>query len=197
MTLPITIGIIVTYTFHNFFNSIAKLMYLSFFSLSFSFSLWSASTVKSSILHGLFSLLIIIRSGLLAEIMWSVCMSKSHRSLCVSFSRTGAGLCIFHLFVWSNINFLHVLLLLLLSLLLLLLLLLFYSLRTFQTSVNWWFFTGDWVTVYHLTSPGLFSIFLTILIMLQSWWALLVLWLLTLRVPLPNFGDCYYRTNYC
>ena len=28
-------------------------------------------------------LLIIIRSGLLAEIWWSVCMSKSHRSLCV------------------------------------------------------------------------------------------------------------------
>ena len=28
-----------------------------------------------------------------------VCMSKSHRSLCVSFSRTGAGLCIYDLFV--------------------------------------------------------------------------------------------------
>ena len=33
-------------------------------------------------------------------------MSKSHRSLCVSFSRTGAGLCIYHLFVSSNLNFL-------------------------------------------------------------------------------------------
>ena len=33
-------------------------------------------------------------------------MSKSHRSLCVSFSMTGAGLCIYHLFVWSNLNFL-------------------------------------------------------------------------------------------
>ena len=32
-------------------------------------------------------MLIIIRSGLLAEIRWSVCISKSHRSLCVSFSR--------------------------------------------------------------------------------------------------------------
>ena len=40
---------------------------------------------------------IMIRSGLLAEIRWSVCMSKSNRSLCVSFSRTGAGLCIYHL----------------------------------------------------------------------------------------------------
>ena len=35
-------------------------------------------------------------------------MLKSHRSLCVSFSRTGAGLCIYHLFVWSNWNLLHI-----------------------------------------------------------------------------------------
>ena len=35
-------------------------------------------------------------------------MSKSHRSLCVLFSRTGAGLCIYHLLVWSNLNFLHI-----------------------------------------------------------------------------------------
>ena len=49
-----------------------------------------------------------MRSGLLAGIRWSVWMLKSHRSLCVSFSRTGAGLCIYHLFVWSNWNFLHI-----------------------------------------------------------------------------------------
>ena len=48
-----------------------------------------------------FFFLIIIRFGLLAEIRWSVCMSKLHRRLCVSFSRTGAGLCIYHLLVWS------------------------------------------------------------------------------------------------
>ena len=35
-------------------------------------------------------------------------MSKSHWSLCVSFSRTGAGLCIYHLLVWLNLNFLHI-----------------------------------------------------------------------------------------
>ena len=51
-------------------------------------------------------LLIIIRSGLLSGIRWSVCMLKSYRRLCVSFSRTGAGLCIYHLLVWSNLNFL-------------------------------------------------------------------------------------------
>ena len=83
---PITIGIIVTFMFHSFFNSLARSRYLSFFSDSFSFILWSAGTAKSTILQILFFfffffLLIIIRSGLLAEIRWSVCMSKSHRSL--------------------------------------------------------------------------------------------------------------------
>ena len=54
--------------------------------------------------NSLFLLLIIIRSGLLGGIKWSVCMLKSHRSLCVSFSKAGAGLCIYHLFVLSNLN---------------------------------------------------------------------------------------------
>ena len=49
-----------------------------------------------------------IRSGLLDEIRWLVCMLKSHRNSCVSFSRTHAGMCIYHLFVWSNFNFLHI-----------------------------------------------------------------------------------------
>ena len=105
---PITIGIIVTCMFHSFFNSLARLRYLSFFSHSFSFILWSAGTAKSTILQVLFFLLIIIRSCLLAKIWWSVCMSKFHRSLCVLFSRTSAGLCIYHLFIWSNLNFSHI-----------------------------------------------------------------------------------------
>ena len=105
---PITIGTIDTFMFHIFFNSLARSTYLSFFSHSFGFILWSTRTAKSTILQILFFLLIIIRSGLLAEIRWSVCISKSHRSLCVSFSRTGAGLCIYHLLVWSNLNFLHI-----------------------------------------------------------------------------------------
>ena len=100
-----------------FTSAISDCFSLSFFSHSFSFILWSAGTAKSTILHVLFFflffffsffLLIIIRSGLLAAIRRSVCMSKSHRSLCVSFSRTDAGLCLYHLFVWSNFNFLHI-----------------------------------------------------------------------------------------
>ena len=51
---PITIGIIVTCMFYSFFNSLAKSMYLSFFSHSFSFILWSAGTAKSTILQVLF-----------------------------------------------------------------------------------------------------------------------------------------------
>ena len=45
--------------------------------------------------------------AILAEIRWSVCISKFHRRLYVSFSRTDAGLWINHLFIWSNLNFLH------------------------------------------------------------------------------------------
>ena len=58
--------------------------------------------------NSLFLLLIVIKSGLLAEIRRSMCISKSHRSLYVSFSRTGARLCIYHLFAWSNLNFLQI-----------------------------------------------------------------------------------------
>ena len=51
---PITIGIIVTFMFHSFFNSLAKSRYLSFFPHSFNFTLWSAGTAKSTILLVLF-----------------------------------------------------------------------------------------------------------------------------------------------
>ena len=51
---PITIGTIVTFMFQSFFNSLARLRYLSFFSHSFSFILWSAGIAKSTILQILF-----------------------------------------------------------------------------------------------------------------------------------------------
>ena len=98
---PITIGIIVTFMFHSFFDSLARSWYLSFFSHSFSFILCSVETAKLSTILQVLFLLIIIRSGLLAEIWWSVCMSKPHRSSCVLFSRTGAGLCIYHFLVFK------------------------------------------------------------------------------------------------
>ena len=107
---PITLGIIVTFMFHSFFNSLARSRYLSLFSHSFSFILWSAGQQSRQFCRFSFFFfwLIIIRSGLRDEIRWSVCISKSHRSLCVSFSRTGAWLCIYYLLAWSNFNFLHI-----------------------------------------------------------------------------------------
>ena len=57
VTLPnalITIGIIVTFMFHNFFDSLARSKYLSFFSILFSFNLWSTVMAKITILQVLF-----------------------------------------------------------------------------------------------------------------------------------------------
>ena len=57
---PITIGIIVTFKFHSFFNYLARSRYLALFSHSFSFILWSAQTAKSTILQIFFSLLLLL-----------------------------------------------------------------------------------------------------------------------------------------
>ena len=113
---PIVIGIIITFRFHSFFNSLARSCYLSFFSTSFQFLsvLFGGQLVLQSpqFLQVLslffFFFLITIRSVFLPEIKRSDCVSKSHRSLCVSFTRTVTGLCMYHLFVWSNFNFLHI-----------------------------------------------------------------------------------------
>ena len=42
------------------------------------------------------------------EIKWSICTPKSHKTSLLSFSRADAGLYIYHLFVWSNLNFLRI-----------------------------------------------------------------------------------------
>ena len=78
----------------------SKSRYLSFFSHSFNFTLWSTGTRK--VHNPACFLLIIIRPGLLARIRWFVWMLKSQKSLCVSFSRIDSGFLIYHLFVWSN-----------------------------------------------------------------------------------------------
>ena len=81
LNAPITIDVIVTCMFHSFFfNSLSRSRNLSTISHSFSFILCSAGTAKSSILQVLFLLLIIIKSGFLAEIRWSMCMPKSHNN---------------------------------------------------------------------------------------------------------------------
>ena len=171
---PITIGRIVTFMFHSFSNSLTRSRYLSFFSLSFSFIPQSRQFGKFS-----FFLLIIIRNGLLARIRWSVCMLKSHRNLCVAFSRTGVGSCIYHLLVWSNFNFLHISQWIPLPTQSCLALLI----RFFHISVSWLSFTGDWVTAILLKSPSLFSVFWPFSIILWFGWSPLVCLLPSPPVP--------------
>ena len=92
--------------FHSFFQLYSKVEVLI---LLFTFFLfYSVVRRDCNFASSLFLLLIIIRSGLLVEIRWSVCMSKSHRSLYVLFSWIGARLIIYHLLAWSNFNFLHI-----------------------------------------------------------------------------------------
>ena len=65
---PITIGIIATFMFYSFFNSLIRSKYLSLFSHFFNFIPWFTGTAKSTILQVLHFLLIIMRSGHLAKI---------------------------------------------------------------------------------------------------------------------------------
>ena len=51
---PITISITAIFMLHSFLSSLARSKYLSFFSLSFNFTLWSAGIAKSTILQVLF-----------------------------------------------------------------------------------------------------------------------------------------------
>ena len=72
----------------------------------FFFILWSSGLILRNGKFFYF-LSIITRSDVLAGIKWFVGILKSPTTLSVSFSRTDSTLCIYHLFVWSNVNFLH------------------------------------------------------------------------------------------
>ena len=94
---PITIGMNVTFMF-SFFPSLARSRYLSFFSISHKLLYGQPGLQSPQFASSLFFsffffffifLLIIIRFGLLTEIKRSICMLKSHKSLCVSFSWGG------------------------------------------------------------------------------------------------------------
>ena len=68
---PVTIGIIVTFIFHSFFNSLARSStYLSFQVLSVLFCGLPGQQSRQFCRFSLFFLLIIIRSGLRAEIRY-------------------------------------------------------------------------------------------------------------------------------
>ena len=78
---PITIGTIVTFMFHSFFNSIARSRYWSFFSHSFRFILWLARTAKSTILQILlffYSLPVFLHQLTLVLFNWNLSDRNSH-----------------------------------------------------------------------------------------------------------------------
>ena len=104
---PIIISITVTFMFHSFSQFLSKIQVLIL--LFAFFQLYSVVSLDIKVHNSAssFLLLIIIRSGRLAEIRWSHCISKSQRSLCISFSKTDSELCKYDLFVWSNLNLLH------------------------------------------------------------------------------------------
>ena len=102
---PIKFSIIITVMIHSsiqFPNKIEVLILLfTFFQF---YSVLSRYRKVDNFASSLFLLLITIRSGPLAEIRWSVCMSTSHRRLCALFSRIAEGCYIYHLFIWWNLN---------------------------------------------------------------------------------------------
>ena len=73
---PITTDIIVTIMFHSFFQFPSKVEVLNLLFTFFHFYSVISQIAKSTILQIPFFMLIIIRSGVLAEIRWSVCTSK-------------------------------------------------------------------------------------------------------------------------
>ena len=105
---PITIGTIVTFMFHSFFNSLVRSRYLFFFSHSFRFCGSPGQQSRQFCKFSFFFVVDYYKVCSSGRVKGSVCRLKSHWSLCVSSSRTGAGLCIYHLLVWSNLKFLHI-----------------------------------------------------------------------------------------
>ena len=87
-TAPITIGTVVTFMSHCFITSLARSRYLSIFSLSFIFTLWSAGTVRSTI-QLVLSLFFFLRLSLglvvwprlddpfVSQNPWEICASHS------------------------------------------------------------------------------------------------------------------------
>ena len=146
--------------FHNFFSSLARWKYLSLFSFPLIFTQWSTRTAKSPILQVLFILIIITMLVFLPG-LGDLFITQNHREFCVLFSRRDSGLYIFHLVVWSNLNFLHSFQWINFptqSCLVLFLFMYFSLLTVFHTSVSRWFLTGIWVTTSLLKSPALFSV---------------------------------------
>ena len=98
-----TTGIITSSMYNSFFFiSLARSMYLSLFAFFYILTLWSAGMAKSSIRQVPFLWLTVSRFNRLAEIRWSLWITKSQRSFCVSFSRDRFCVVHTHSLAWSN-----------------------------------------------------------------------------------------------
>ena len=107
------IGITVIFMFYSFFDSLAMSNVLvlippfAFFQFYFVIRWDSKFHISACSLFFVDYYVWSSSLGRLAEIMWAVCISKPAWSFYVLFSWIYSGLCIYHLFVWLNFNFLH------------------------------------------------------------------------------------------
>ena len=184
--------------YHSYFSSLARSMYLSFLSLSSNFFSVVSQTAKFTIRQVLFFLLTITTSLMIhlyykrPEDFVRLIFWDGFWYMHIPFVRMVklqflAQFPLDHLFypvVSSLILFCasmqHSLIVWIIILSLPLLPFIIYSIRVFHISVSWWFFTGVWVTVSLLKSPGLVSGFWPFLAILSFGWSLHVR-----QLPIP------------
>ena len=169
---PITIGITITCMFHSFFSSLARSRYLSLFSLSFCFTMWSAGTAKSTIRQALcffFFFFFFFYWLSLDLVVWPrldypFVFQNTREFYAFHFPGRILGcaytICSYYYYYYYSL------------------------IRDFHISVSRWFFTGVWVTASLLKSPELFLIFWPFSIMLSFGWSPLVRQLPSPLVPL-------------
>ena len=101
-SVPVTTDITVTFMYHIFFKLCSKVWVLIFL---FAFlQLYPVVSRNGKVRYLARSLFLFV---VYHNIRWPVCISNSQRIFYFSFSMPDSGLCIYHLFVWSNLNFLH------------------------------------------------------------------------------------------
>ena len=100
-SVPITIGFTITFMSHSIFSSLARSRYLSHF--RFLSVLPYGQSERQSLLFGRLSfLLTVTRSGHLADIRWSVCVSKAPETFVHFIFKAGFSVAHIPFFVWSN-----------------------------------------------------------------------------------------------
>ena len=143
---PITIGIIITFMFHSFFNYLARSIYLSFFLLSFNFTLWSAGPTRSTIVQVLFFFVVDFYKVWSSGRDYVICLHLKIPEELEHLTLQNRFWVVHEPFV-SMVNF-FILEIIIITLS-----------RVFHTSIKRWFLTGIWVTANLFKSPELFSVF--------------------------------------